>query len=54
MEQTRAFLEEEFIWFVYSEGEPAAFLVMFPDVNQLLKPMVGRMGLINKLRFFLL
>ncbi len=44
MEQTRSFLEEKFIWFVYHEGEPAAFLVMFPDVNQLLKPMNGKMG----------
>lgn len=51
MEQTRSFLEEEFIWFVYHEGEPVGFLVMFPDVNQLLKPMEGKMGLVNKLRF---
>jgi len=54
MDQTRSFLEEEFIWFVYHEGEPAAFLVMFPDVNQLLKPMKGKMSLFNKLRFMML
>ena len=54
MEQTRSFLEEEFIWFVYHEGEPAAFLVMFPDVNQLLKPLAGKMNLINKIRFMLM
>ncbi|MDA3942100.1 MAG: GNAT family N-acetyltransferase [Bacteroidetes bacterium] len=51
MEQARSFLEESFIWYVYHNEEPAAFLVMFPDVNQLLKPLNGKMNLINKLRF---
>ncbi len=50
--QTKAFLEEKFIWFVYHNDEPAAFLVMFPDVNQLLKPLKGKLDLWNKLRFF--
>ncbi|MBG0781584.1 MAG: GNAT family N-acetyltransferase [Bacteroidales bacterium] len=52
MAQTKAFLEEKFIWFVYHNEEPAAFLVMFPDVNQLLKPLKGKMNFWNKLRFF--
>jgi len=52
MAQTKTFLEEKFIWFVYHNDEPAAFLVMFPDVNQLLKPLKGKMNFWNKLRFF--
>ena len=52
MAQTKSFLEEKFIWFVYHEEEPAAFLVMFPDINQLLKPLKGKLDLWNKLRFY--
>ena len=50
--QTKSFLEEEFIWFVYHENVPVAFLVMFPDVNQLLKPLKGKLHLLNKIRFW--
>ncbi|HOI31902.1 MAG TPA: hypothetical protein PLC47_03985, partial [Bacteroidales bacterium] len=52
MAQTKSFLEEKFIWFVYHEEEPAAFLVMFPDINLLLKPLKGKLDFWNKLRFF--
>lgn len=52
LSQTKSFLEEEFIWFVYHEAKPVAFLVMFPDVNQLLKPLNGRLHLVNKMRFW--
>ncbi len=52
--QTKLFLQKEFIWFVYHEGEPAAFLVMFPDVNQLLKPFKGKLNALNKLRLLMM
>lgn len=42
---------EEFIWFVYHENEPIAFLVMFPDANQLFSKLSGKMHLLDKLRF---
>lgn len=45
---------EEFIWYVYYNGEPVAFLVMLPDANQIFKHLNGKLHLINKLRFFLL
>lgn len=51
LRKAKAFLIEEFIWFVYHENEPVGFLVMFPDVNQILKRFNGKMNLINKLRF---
>lgn len=47
-------LIEEFIWFVYHEGKPIAFFVMFPDVNQIFKLFNGKLTLWNKLRFVLL
>lgn len=49
--KAKAIIDEEFIWFVYNNKKPIAFLVMFPDANQLLKKMNGKMHLINKLRF---
>ncbi|HRY99473.1 MAG TPA: hypothetical protein P5550_10500 [Bacteroidales bacterium] len=48
---SRHLLIEEFIWFVYHEGKPIAFLVMMPDANQLFAKLSGRMGLMDKLRF---
>lgn len=51
MKKAKPILVEEFIWFAYHNGEPIAFLVMFPDVNQILKHLNGKMHLWNKLRF---
>ena len=51
LEAAKPILVEEFIWFVYHEGEPVAFIVMFPDVNQILKHFNGKLNWINKLRF---
>jgi len=47
-------IDEEFIWFAYHEDEPIAFLIMFPDVNQILKHLNGKLHLINKLKFLYL
>lgn len=51
MKKAKPVLVEEFIWFAYHNGEPIAFLVMFPDVNQILKHLNGKLHLWNKLRF---
>lgn len=37
--ESRIFLEEEFIWFVYHEGKPVAFFMMIPDLNQIIRKM---------------
>jgi hypothetical protein len=51
IETAKPILEEDFIWFAYSEDEPIGFLVMFPDVNQIFKHFNGKLNLVNKLRF---
>ncbi len=51
LREAKAIIEDEFIWFVYNENRPIAFLVMFPDANQVLKKLKGKMHFINKLRF---
>jgi hypothetical protein len=52
--QAQPILDEEFIWFVYHDDKPVAFLVMLPDVNQILKHFNGNMNFIDKLRFLYL
>jgi len=51
MKQAKAIVEEDLIWFVYHQGEPISFFIMYPDVNQIFKHFNGRLHLINKLRF---
>lgn len=53
-DQAKAIIDEKFIWFVYNNDKPIAFLVMFPDANQILKRFKGKMNLLNKIRFVLL
>jgi hypothetical protein len=52
--EARPVLIEEFIWFVYFEGKPIAFLVMLPDMNQVFKRFNGRFHLLNRIRFLML
>jgi len=50
----KAFLDEELIWFAYKDGEPVAFYILFPDLNQILKHFNGKMNLWNMIRFLYL
>ena len=54
MRKAKPILEEKFIWFAYHNDEPIAFLVMLPDVNQILKHLNGKLHIWNKLRFLYL
>jgi hypothetical protein len=44
-------MDENLIWFAYVNGEPASFLVILPDANQMLKPLKGKLNLLGKLKF---
>lgn len=37
LEQSKMMIDEDFIWFVYHEGQPIAFFMMVPDLNQLFR-----------------
>jgi len=50
--QMRPVMDEKIIWFAYYQQEPIAFVLCLPDVNQLLKPVNGRLNLLGKLKFF--
>ncbi|MCU0440985.1 MAG: GNAT family N-acetyltransferase [Bacteroidia bacterium] len=44
-------LLENIIWFVYANGEPAGFYINVIEVNQLFKPLKGKMNWWSKLLF---
>ncbi|HEY0055839.1 MAG TPA: GNAT family N-acetyltransferase [Pedobacter sp.] len=47
----KAIMDEKLIWFSYINDEPASFIVILPDANQMIKPLKGKMGVIEKLKF---
>lgn len=51
MLKAKPFMIEELIWYAYHDDKPIGFIVLFPDVNQILKHFNGKMNLWNKLRF---
>ncbi len=44
-------MDEKLIWFVYHKGEPVAFWINLPELNQIFKHFKGKFGLVEKLRF---
>ena len=51
LKKARPILDEEFIWLAYFEEKPVAIYLMFPDLNQILKHLNGKLDLISKLKF---
>lgn len=54
LKKARAIIDEEFIWIAYHKGKPIAIYLMYPDVNQILKHLDGRMNLPSMLKFLYL
>lgn len=51
LKKIKPFMDERFIWFAYVDGDPAAFVVVLPDVNQIIKHLHGKTNLWAKLKF---
>ena len=51
LEKMKSFIDERFIWFAYVNGDPAAFVITIPDVNQVIKYMNGKTNWFAKLKF---
>jgi hypothetical protein len=51
LQKSKSFIMEELIWYAYSNGKPIAFLVMFPDANQILRHFNGKLNWWNKFQF---
>ncbi len=44
-------MDEKLIWFAYVNNEPASFVVILPDANQMIKSFKGKLGLLEKMKF---
>lgn len=51
LRKAKPIVEEEFIWIAYFNEEPVAIYLMFPDLNQILKHLDGRLDIIGILKF---
>ncbi len=47
----KSIVDEKIIWFTYHNNEPAAFVLALPNINQILKPLNGKLNLWSKLKF---
>jgi len=45
----RHVIDPGLIWFAYHNDSPVGFFVVFPDLNQLIKPFRGKLGILQKL-----
>ncbi len=51
MKQMKPIIDEKIIWFGYHSGEPVAFYMNLPEVNQIFKYVNGKLDWIGKLKF---
>jgi hypothetical protein len=54
LKKARIIIDEEFIWIAYFEGQPVAIYLMFPDLNQILRHLNGKLNLFTMLKFLYL
>lgn len=54
IQKAKAILDEEFIWYAYCKGKPIAIYLMYPDVNQILKKLNGKLTLPAMIKFLYL
>lgn len=54
LKKAKAILDEEFIWFAYYKGKPIAIYLMYPDVNQILSHLNGKLDLMGMIKFLYL
>ena len=51
MKTMKPILEEELMWFGYHNGQPIAFFIMIPELNQLIKYTHGKLNLMGKIKW---
>jgi hypothetical protein len=47
----KTIMDPKLIWFAYVNNEPASFVIILPDANQMIKPLNGKLDLLGKLKF---
>ena len=52
LRDAKIIIDEEFLWFVYHENQPVGFLMMIPDINQIIKKLkTGKLNLFKTIQF---
>lgn len=51
VKQMKPIMDEKLLWFGYFKGEPIAFFLSLPEVNQIFKHVNGKLDLLGKLKF---
>jgi hypothetical protein len=51
LQKAKMIIDEKLIWFAYFNEKPIAFFILFPDFNQILKHLNGKINPWNMLRF---
>jgi GNAT superfamily N-acetyltransferase len=54
MKQIKPIMDEKLIWFAYADNLPAAFFIVIPDINQIVKHLNGKFDTWAKIKFLLL
>jgi GNAT superfamily N-acetyltransferase len=44
-------MDEDLLWFAYHDGEPVAFFLMLPEINQIVRHLNGKFDTLAKLKF---
>ena len=47
LNQAKAFIDPELVWFAYHNDRPVAFFVIFPDLNQILLHLKGKLDFLS-------
>lgn len=50
-EKMKPIVDVRLIWFAYVDEQPAAFVVILPDTNELIRGLDGKLNLFGKLKF---
>lgn len=55
VKQMKPIIDEQLLWFAYSEqGDPVAFFIVIPDLNQIVKHFNGKLNTWGMIKFLLL
>lgn len=55
VKKMKPIIDEQLLWFAYTrEGEPVAFFIVIPDLNQIIKHLNGKMNWFGIVKFLLL
>lgn len=50
-EKMKPIVDEKLIWFAYVDGDPASFVLILPDTNEMIRGLDGKLNMVGKLRF---